>query len=552
MTTGKRNYKWLAGAMVCTMVAGLMAGCNSDKKEAEASPTAANTASAAAAATATPEANPYKNKLKFTMSVIDAEKAGLTASGQPAANLKWLYEKFNVEFEFVPLTWGNYLDQTRVWINSDSAPDLIMLDVNSYRYSEFLEWVKAGVFKPYPDLAKYPNLKKQFDSMTAGKKFNIDGKMYAWPAVSDKGKYKYVNGLGNFYRKDWAKEVGMVKEDDIYTWDEWNNLVKTVREKDPGKNGAGKTIGMIFRDDWAFPQMLVGGISPYMTAITKDKSGTWVWGAALPETLEAVKETKRLYDEGIIWKDQPLAKSGDADNNFIAGKSFAIVSSNTAMSSTVNLFKNFKDANPSLDPQTSIGLAKVKAPNGKFIAWEGVDYWSQTAMNHKISDEKAERWAAIMDFYVSEEGHLFAQYGIKDIDWKLDGNGKVQVLWKDKDASGNPVNPYAYGTTPWIRPVGALDVAYLDNISFPQWARDMLRRNLEVYAGPESNVVPLDVDHAYYSSPVYAKATADIGPQKKIAELMISKDIDKDWNSWVQQKLKEIQPGLDDLNKNLK
>ncbi|MDF2927018.1 MAG: extracellular solute-binding protein family 1 [Paenibacillaceae bacterium] len=549
MTTGTRKYKWFAGTMVFTMAAGLMAGCSSDKPEVASSPSAAANTSA----TASPEANPFKNKLKFTMSVIDAEKAGLTASGQPAENFKWLSEKFNVEFEFVPLTWANYLDQTRVWLNSDSAPDLIMLDVHQSRYGEFVEWVKAGLFKPYPELAKYPNLKKQYDAMTAGKKFNIDGKMYAWPAVSDLSKYDYVyNGSGYFYRKDWAKDVGMVKEDDIYTYDEWNNLVKAVREKDPGKNGAGKTIGMIFRDAWAFPKYVVGGISPYMDTVVKDKNGTWIWGATLPETLEAVKEIKKQYDEGIIWKDQPLVKSGDADNNFVAGKSFSIVASGVTMSTTVGLFKNFKDANPALDPQTSIGLAKVKAPNGKLVAWQGSDHWSQTAMNHKMSDEKAERWAAIMDFYTSDEGRLFAGYGIKDVDWKLDSAGKVEVLWKEKDANGNPVYPYAYGSTSWLRPAGGRDAANLDNISNPQWARDMIRRNLELYSGPESNVIKMNVEQAYYTSPVFTKAMTDTDISKKIAELMTSKDIEKDWNNWVNQKLQEVQPGLDDLNKNLK
>ncbi|MCL6458007.1 MAG: hypothetical protein K6T85_08370 [Gorillibacterium sp.] len=553
MAARKRTRKWLAGTLFFTMVAGLGTGCSSggDKASSVASTTPGVSGVAQSAASPATE-NPYENKVKFTMSAIDAEKAGLTASGEPAANFKWLCEKFNVEFEFWPLSWGNYIDQTRVWINSDSAPDLIMLDVHYSRYSEYVEWAQAGMFKAYPDLANYPNLQKQYDSMTAGKQFAIDGKMYAWPAQSDLSKYNYVSGLGYFYRKDWANDVGLAKEDDIYTWDEWNALVKTVQAKDPGKNGQGKTIGMIVRDTWAFPKYVVGGISPNMDAIVKDSNGKWIWGATLPETLQAVKEMKRMYDEGIIWKDQPLLKSGDADNNFVAGKAFSIVSASTNVSGPVTLAKSFKDANPSLDPENSIGLAKVKAPNGKFVAWQGSDHWSQTAMSHNISDEKAERWTAIMDFFASDEGRYFAGYGIKDVDWQLDANGKAVVLWKDKDASGNLINPYAFGSSPWLRPAGARDVFNLDNPSVSQWARDMARRNYELYSGPETNIIPLDAKQAYYTSDVYARATANMDISGKITELMVSKDIEKDWNTWVSQKLKEVQPALDDLNKNLK
>lgn len=108
------------------------------------------------------------------------------------------------------------------------------------------------------------------------------------------------------------------------------------------------------------------------------------------------------------------------------------------------------------------------------------------------------------------------------------------------------------GTIPCLRPAGNRDVANLGNPSQPQWARDMVRRNLELYSGPETNVIPLDLKRAYYTSTVYARATADMDIIKKVAELMTSKDIEKDWNNWVKQKLQEIQPALDDLNKNLK
>ena len=87
------------------------------------------------------------------------------------------------------------------------------------------------MLKAYPDLDNYEYLKKRFGAMTTGTKFAVNGSLYAWPAYSDFSKYDYVSALGYTYRKDWAQAVGLWNEDDSYTADEWNELVKQSLKK---------------------------------------------------------------------------------------------------------------------------------------------------------------------------------------------------------------------------------------------------------------------------------------------------------------------------------
>lgn len=559
-----KRVRLLALLLVATMIMGSMVGCtkNSGNDKSGEKETTNTTTDApkekeepGEADEVVEEVDPYKEKITFTMSIVDAEKAGLTDEGEVAGNFKWFCEKFNVEFDFWPLTWTNYVTQTSMWLNSDSAPDIIMLDVAAVRYGEYLEWVDAGLFRPYPELTNYPNLAKRFDNMTTGKKFEIDGSIYAFPSYLDSGKYNNVIATGFTYRKDWAKAVGLWKENDIYTWDEWQELLAAVVAQDPGNNGAGNTIGMICNNNWGFPHYLLGALGNDLYGFVKDASGKWIWGPSSDASLLAVVKAKQMYDDGLIWADQPMVVSGDAGNNLNAGKLFASVNTNISANGFRSAVKAFTDANPDKNAEDCLAIAKVKSPNGKFYARQGADQWSQVAMNHALSDEKAERWLAMLDYLVSDEGYNFKIFGIPEVDWKYDAEGNAVCLWSEKDADGNLKNPYGNsGTTPWTRCSGSVDGFQLVNPSTPQWIKDQVILALETYSGPEAEVVALNVEKEFYVSESFAEATAGLDAQvyAKVAELMTSKDIATDWTNWITQKAPEVQPAVDELNANVK
>ena len=297
------------------------------------------------------------------------------------------------------------------------------------------------------------------DNATTGKKFIIDGKMYAYPAYTDDFMLDLVPMKGYtlaayIYRKDWAEAVGLRKENDLYTLDEWRNLIKTIIEKDPGKNGPGKTVGMITKN-WAFAKFNGGGnISPYMYQYGKDANGNYVWGPLVPETLEAIRLMKEMYDEGVIWKDQIIVQDADLGNYFNAGLAVAVQHGNTTINGVYNTTLEFEKGT-GLKAEDCIGLAIVKGPNGKVLMYQGNGQWSQTGLSPRLSQEKVERWCSILDYLVSEEGYYFRTLGIPGKDWEW-VDGRAVDKWAVGE-NGNKVNPYwTQGTIPWSRPASRL------------------------------------------------------------------------------------------------
>lgn len=499
----------------------------------------------------------YDKHLVISASVIGAEKAGLQEDGSEAGNYAWLKEKFNFEFEFWPLTWGNYVDQTRLWMASSETPDLIMMDIAPVRYSEFVNWVKEGLLQPYPDLNKYPEIKRVMDNATTGKKFIIDGKMYAYPAYTDDFMLDLVPVKGYtlaayIYRKDWAEAVGLRKENDVYTLDEWRTLVKTIIEKDPGKNGPGKTVGIITKN-WAFGKFNGGGnLSPYMYQYGKDANGNYVWGPQLPETLEAIKLMKEMYDEGVIWKDQVIVQDSDLGNYFNAGLAVAVQHGNTTINGVYNTAVEFEKGT-GLKAEDAIGLALVKGPNDKILTYQGNGQWSQTGLSPRMSAGKVERWCDILNYLVSEEGYYFRTLGIPGKDWGW-VDGKPVDKWS-VDENGNKINPYwTQGTTPWQRMASSWDGFSYISPAYPKWIQDLVynaRKTIEDKG--IAQLIPVDIELAYFSGPEYSKVgTKEKEIYEKVASLMVSNNLEAEWKAWVESKMPEIQPALDELNASLK
>ena len=487
----------------------------------------------------------YSEKITFTMSAIDAASLGIQDDGSESAVWTWLKEKFNVDFDLWPLDWGNYVDQTRIWINTESAPDIMMMDIAAVRYGEFLEWVDAGMLHPYTNLENYPNLSARLDTMSTGKKFIVDGELYAWPAYMDTVEFDYAKIIAYKYRTDWAKLTGMYKEDDTYTWDEWWAMMDKIMELKPG---GPDTIGMVTQAPYEFPSYLTIGISPYMLKFTKNADGQWVWGATLPETEEALKFIKEKYDAGVIWKDQPILPDGTGDNEFAAGHLFAQIMDGTSTGAWMGAKGGFEEANEGLVYEDVFSIAKVKAPNGKFVTYQGSDQWSQTGMAASMSDKKVERWMDMLDYLVSDEGYYVRNLGIPGVDWEWNEDGTAKCLWAQDD-QGNYIAPYN-GVWPWARIAGCNDNFSNYSPSQPDAVKALIIDAMKTYSGPDADIVPLDADIAFFSDPDYLEATAGLEEQtyQKIAELIIKDDFIDQWNAWVAEKSREVQPAVDALN----
>ena len=91
------------------------------------------------------EAGAYETPVTISTNITDADKMGNDAL------YDYICEKFNMQWNFIPMQFGERHDKARLWVASGDVPDLLWMDLNENLYTEWLQWVKDGTFKAYPD-----------------------------------------------------------------------------------------------------------------------------------------------------------------------------------------------------------------------------------------------------------------------------------------------------------------------------------------------------------------------------------------------------------------
>ncbi len=483
----------------------------------------------------------FSKRFTITYPHIHGDKAG----NDPM--YEYISNKFNVDIQYIPVTWENWNEKCNAWIASGDLPDVLWFDLRAQQYAKFAEWCREGVFKEIPELGeKFPNLKRVLSYMPATEKFKVDGKTYVIPHYTEYIEMEKVGGVQFYYRKDWAIKVGMDK--DVFTFEDLKAFVKACIEKDPGGNGPGVTTGIV-GPSWAVPDhvfMMEG--NPYFASYVK-KDGKYVWGAALPETLEGIKICKELYEEGVIYRDFYTVNDMDGENLFVAGKAPVLVGSVDAYQLKQLRYK-FAKSNPGINASNAVVPMKVLGPHGKTLVEEEYGFWSASSFNNKIEDEKMERILYMMDWCCTREAEELYNYGIKGKDWDI-VDGKFKQLW-ETDENGNYIRPYYmdYAAVYCLMGTNGGQYSFSNNLSFD----DKLKKDITDWvkwrkSAPQS-VRKLDPELDFLFTPNKSKYGSFAQEIKdEIKRLIIgSNDIERDWNEWLEYMKPKVDLVLEEIN----
>jgi putative aldouronate transport system substrate-binding protein len=159
----------------------------------------------------------------------------------------------------------------------------------------------------------------------------------ALKAVTRAGKIMAIPSLtvpDNSYslmwiRKDWLDKLGLPVP---HTVDEIEKTAQAFITQDPGKNGAGKTIGIvgpqngqIVHADFLQPENNLFGLDSLFAAYRsypgfwiKGPDGNAAYGSILPETKTALARLADLYKKGLIDKEMGIRK--DSSEPVIGGQ----------------------------------------------------------------------------------------------------------------------------------------------------------------------------------------------------------------------------------------
>jgi len=294
------------------------------------------------------------------------------------------------------------------------------------------------MLKEIPDLSAYPNVERLVNSVDGLDKMKIDGKLYALPLVKNPSDPEIAYSEFTYiYRKDWARRLAtdnpalyghLYKEDDIYTYSEFLELLYAFKENDMAGNN--KTIPLA-DVEWSFPSVLNYYKKAPFNYVLNDANDAFVWNHTTTQMTAGVNAAKTLAEDGIYWADQYSAKEGSALTKFKSGVVGAYFE-NITLSNYSSIRKEFKANNPNIDVNEGTALMHLKRDDGKFVYEGAYNWWSVTMFSSTISDEAMHKTLEILDWLYSEEGTMFATYGFIDRDYTIAENGDITVLWEKK------------------------------------------------------------------------------------------------------------------------
>ena len=338
-----------------------------------------------------------------------------------------LNEMFGVKIKASNYSYSSWDTQVGTAINGNNLTDTIQYNLKSYNFgSSYEKWVGYGMLKPLPDdLSRWPEIQKLLNNISNVDYLKINGKLYGIPIANDiANPTKDFSNMTYVYRRDWAKAIGKYKEGDVYTWDEFQDLLQGFKDHIKDKELAGTNQADVLVDEaWGFPSVAnFYKNAPHCYA--KDSDDKAINAFTSPEYMQGLEAAKALVSAKIYSPDQGNWKEedGDATTNYLGGKA-AVLYDNFSFANYLKLRTNFKSQRkPSSLEELNDGTAflKVKGPDGKFAIENTENWFSMTMFNHKISDNKMSKILDIINYLLTEEGTRLAIYGQEGYDYTVD------------------------------------------------------------------------------------------------------------------------------------
>lgn len=536
------KMKVLLGVLLAMTV--VLAACSSNEQKPAAE--SGGTASPAPSGQASGDKR-FEKRITFSATSLDLSDDGNYMND---AIYKGFDEKFNFEYKLIPIAWDNWIERDRIWINSGDMPDMMFWDFN---IKDYWSYAKQGLIKPLPDdyEAKYPNLAKAMSKSGLAdylKSQDPEGKIYMVPNVIYYTPVTETTDLVLdpkvvFYRKDWAKKVG-IEVGDTLTAEQLAALADAFVKQNPGGNPAGKTVG-ISSPPYNLYSAFVQTYNDYYSQFHKVGS-EYVWGAFEDATLEGIKNFDKYFKQGVIDPDYYTFKGKEHYDKFNAGLTGIIIDGASAANVNERL-QAFLKSNPDISADEAIGLATVVGADGKFHGQPNLlNYWTGEIFRPDLDDETFDRILSILDHVASPEGQRLIFAGVEGKDYTLEGD-KITIT-REKDEQGNfkymaDLYPsYYFFYTKVVLP----DDWSAKDPSLPEAARDSAVKMFKVKE-KIMDLTPPDYDLIFFSSP--NKDKFNISVDDAITQTILGKkDVETGWAEWkssVQTKVKDV---LVDIN----
>ena len=342
------------------------------------------------------------------------------------------------------------------------------------------------------------------------------------------------------YRRDWAKAMGYDWAPvQTLTYDEFVAYLRDVKEKDPGHMGD-KLVPLDLDNGgkhWAMLAQLWNQRIGSFDIV----DGQYYWSAEDPSSLEAIKQIKTLYDDGLLAMDSYNDSNNAGRERFLAGRS-AVLYGNlgaTILQTTARTLAT----NVEGFTEEDLGIICLEAPDGTFHVSQIDEWWAAFAFSANCRDEVMDRWLAVGNWLLEQEQIETYAYGVKGEDWDYDADGNVVLNYTDADIAATGSKYYIVQERAFQKyfVLEGLDVYLPGNPAYSSYIiNDLFTTNMKTW---ESNATFAPTDYnltntkneAYYS---FRSAVIN-NIRDIIIQAVISDNPETVWNDFVNEHREE-------------
>ncbi|WP_284646164.1 ABC transporter substrate-binding protein [Paenibacillus silviterrae] len=446
---------------------------------------------------------------------------------------KWLEEKTNIHIDWEVAPEKTFAEKLNVSLASGDYPDVLLnMSVSPIQQSIY---GKDGVFIPLnPYIDKYGiEMKKMFEQVSYVKDLITmpDGKIYSVPQVND--CYHCSLGQKMWIYQPWLDKLGLKMPE---TTDEFYQVLKAFKEKDPNGNGKADEIPLVGATNGPSSTLDLFLTSAF---IEKDFNLRFIRDGKVqvafnqPEWKEALTYMRKLFAEGLISPQtftqdrNQLKQMGMNPEIPIVG---AIVSQNQTVFVEVDN-PRFKDY---------VSVPPLKGPSG--IRSTAYNPYAVSAGQFVITNKAKNPAAAfrMADLLLSEEATLRSTQGRPGQEWvrpeqgELGVNGK-QAKWKPIATFGKLQNVHWAQAGPSLR----TNDLRLSVAADPKNSLELIlykeTKKYEPYAIDASKIVPplFFTNEQAEELSTLEKTLTDYRAEFFAKTVTGSLDIDKEWNNYL-------------------
>lgn len=227
-------------------------------------------------------------------------------------NMQWakdLEKEAGVDIEWQEVTDDSWGQQKNPALSGGDIPDVLIRAITPTDAASF-----PNLFEDLSkNLDKLPNVKKFFEQKPDAQKLTTDPEGHMYVLASSRGKSYSGSGQNMMINKAWLDKLGL---DMPTTWDEFENVLKAFKTKDPNGNGKADEIPMNIRKldtggfGWYSPMLMLNSTG-IATGFNKGPSGQGYYakdgkvGSYLvsDEYKSVIKYYNKLISEGLIPND---------------------------------------------------------------------------------------------------------------------------------------------------------------------------------------------------------------------------------------------------------